>query len=197
MTVPRARRRRAGELLDAIRAAVLEELRERGYQDVTFEGVARRAGTSKTVLYRRFDNRADMVIDALVTARLGTPPASFDGPLREDLVALMRGIMERLGPEGVKTFRGVIGEVDDATVARVSSLVLAQFEAWLAGILERARGAGELGPEPVPARVVAAIVALLRHEVFFVYGAGRPADIEGIVDEVVLPLLRVSTHARA
>ncbi|WP_062516359.1 TetR/AcrR family transcriptional regulator [Demequina gelatinilytica] len=188
-----ARRRRAGELLDAIREATLEELHERGYQGVTFEGVARRAGTSKPVLYRRFSNRADMVVDAIVSTRFSVPPAPLDGPLREDLIRLMRGVMERMGRQGVTTFRGVIGEVDDATVTRVSTLVLSQFEAWLDGILVRARAAGELGPAAVPPRVTAAILALLRHEMLFVYGSGMEPDLEGIVDDVVLPLLRATT----
>ncbi|WP_062520925.1 TetR/AcrR family transcriptional regulator [Demequina silvatica] len=192
-----ARRRRSGELLEAIRAAVLEELRERGYPGLTFEGVARRAGTSKPVLYRRYGSRAEMAVDAFVSSRIATPPADFAGPLREDLIALFQGMLERIGPEGVQTFRGVVGEVDDATVARVGNLVLSQVEGWLGVILERARAAGEIGDAPVPLRVVRAIVALMRNEVLFVYGAAQAPDVAGIVDEVVLPLLRVSTSHRA
>lgn len=196
MTATPARRRRADELRDAIRAAVLDEVHDRGYTGLTFEGVARRAGTSKPVLYRRYDSRAEMAIEAFVAARISTPPADFTGPLRADLVALLSGILARIDRDGVLTFRGVIGEVDDATVARVANLVLAQFAGWLDGILARARDAHELGPAPVPARVIKAIVALARNEILFVHGVGEDPDVEGLVDEVILPLLRTTTAAR-
>ncbi|WP_084039373.1 TetR/AcrR family transcriptional regulator [Demequina sp. NBRC 110053] len=196
MAAEATRRRRAGELLDAIREAVRAELADSGYRGVTFEGVARRAGTSKPVLYRRFDNRADMVIDALVTSRLSTPPAVFSGPLRDDLLGLARGIMDRMGPGGVETFRGIIGEVDDATVARVSGLVMPQVEAWLSEIFERSREAGELGPEPVPAAAVEAIVALVRHQMVFVPGTERASGLERVVDEAMIPLLQATTNMR-
>ncbi|WP_435299523.1 TetR/AcrR family transcriptional regulator [Timonella sp. A28] len=191
------KRRNAHELLEAIRKAVLEELHERTYQGVTFEGVARRAGTSKTALYRRFSARSDMVIDALVTSRLGSAPAQFQGPLREDLIQLMHGVMERMGPTGVATFRGVLGEVDNETITRVATLVLSHFEEWLTDILNRARTAGELGDTPVPPIVIATIVALLRHDMLFVYGAGQQPDIEALVDNVIVPLLQTATKHNA
>jgi AcrR family transcriptional regulator len=40
--------------MSAIRAATRAELADYGYAGVTFEGVARRAQTSKPVLYRRY-----------------------------------------------------------------------------------------------------------------------------------------------
>lgn len=191
--MPAANRRRATELLSAIRSAVLAELHERGYQGLTYEGVARRAGTSKPVLYRRFGNRAEMAIDALLASRIDTPPAVFTGPLREDLIALASGLITRVGSDGVEAFRGIIGEVDQDVVARVADRILTQFEEWLDDILTKARDAHELGPAVVPDAVTRAIVALVRNEILFVYGAGQPPQIEALVDEVILPLLRVTT----
>ncbi|WP_159450210.1 TetR/AcrR family transcriptional regulator [Demequina sp. NBRC 110056] len=187
---PQQRRRRSHELDDAIKAAVLEEMAERGYQGLTYEGVARRVGTSKPVLYRRYSSRADMAIDAFLTSRIGSPPANFAGPLREDLIALVSGVLNRVGPEGVQIFRGVIGEVDDGTVARVAGLVTVQFSGWLDEILERARVAGEIPDRPVSPVVVRAIIGLVRNEVLFTLGAGQDGDIPALVDEVMVPLLR-------
>lgn len=195
MTAQPGRRRRADELRDAIRAAVLAELDERGYQGLTFEGVARRAGTSKPVLYRRYSSRAEMTIDAFLPSRMGRPPATSTGPLRSDLIALLDGLLARVGPDGVRIFRGVIGEVEDATVARVAAQVLAQFAEWLTDITDRARAAGELGPGTIPPRVNEAIVALVRNEILFVHGASQEPDVEGLVDDVILPLLRTTTRA--
>ncbi|WP_296666129.1 TetR/AcrR family transcriptional regulator [Demequina sp.] len=190
-----ATRRNAEAVLDAIREATRDELNDKGYSGVTFEGVARRAGTSKPVLYRRFPNRAAMVIDAVVTRGISLPPPPLTGPLQADLVALLGEVITRIGPDGSQTFRGVIAEVDNATVDRVKDLIVRSFEAWLEPIFAAARERGELGPSPVPLRVHAAIVALARHEVIF--GAGLPTeqDLSSLVDEVIVPLLEVSTRA--
>ncbi|WNM23749.1 TetR/AcrR family transcriptional regulator [Demequina capsici] len=188
-----ARRRRAAELEDAIRDAVREELDERGYAGVTFEGVARRAGTSKPVVYRRYDSRAQMVIDAVIARGFSMPRPPFVGPLRDDLVLFMRSVMTRIGKGRVQTFRGVIGEVDDATVAHVARVTLEFANGMLDEVFASARARGELGPAPVPPRVAGSIVALLRH--YFVFEGGDVGSdaVDEIVDQVLVPLLKAVT----
>ncbi len=60
----------------ALRAA-WEEVSEVGYAQLTMEGVAARAGTSKPVLYRRWPNRAALVLAAM---RRQVVPISSDIP---------------------------------------------------------------------------------------------------------------------
>jgi AcrR family transcriptional regulator len=56
-------RRRYGAALErALLGAAWEELRESGYAGFTIDAVARRAGTSRPVLYRRWPNRAQLVL---------------------------------------------------------------------------------------------------------------------------------------
>jgi hypothetical protein len=57
MELPNATRRRNDKLMAAIHEATRAQLAERGYAGVTFEGVARRARTSRSVLYRRAPER--------------------------------------------------------------------------------------------------------------------------------------------
>ncbi|MGW8439403.1 TetR/AcrR family transcriptional regulator [Nocardiopsis sp. NPDC055879] len=76
----------------AISEAVLDELAERGYGRLSMEGVAKRAGTGKSSLYRRWSSKQGMVISALT--EFSVPPAeiadtgSFEGDLRATLEAV-------------------------------------------------------------------------------------------------------------
>ncbi|MGH9077239.1 MAG: TetR/AcrR family transcriptional regulator [Acidimicrobiales bacterium] len=68
---------------DAICAATLELLAERGYDCLTVEAVAARAGAGKATVYRRWASKEKMVADAL---SLLAPPAPLPdtGSLRGD-----------------------------------------------------------------------------------------------------------------
>ena len=71
-------RRRGAALVEAIHRAVLEELAEHGYADLTMESVAARARTGKTSIYRRWRTKRDLVLDALLAA----PPEVRDEAAR-------------------------------------------------------------------------------------------------------------------
>ncbi|WP_141871564.1 TetR/AcrR family transcriptional regulator [Microbacterium saperdae] len=79
----------------AIRAATIAELTEHGYAGVSFEGVARRAQTSKPVLYRRYSSRAHLVVDAWSDRAPLTLPALGSGSLRGDLIGGCEAVSER------------------------------------------------------------------------------------------------------
>lgn len=61
---PKATRRRGAELEQAILQAAAEELAQVGYQNLTMDGVAARAGTAKNAIYRRWPNRAALCVAA-------------------------------------------------------------------------------------------------------------------------------------
>ena len=58
--------RRRGEVLEkALLDAAWAELTERGYDDLTVDAVATRAGTSRAVLYRRWPSKQELVLATL------------------------------------------------------------------------------------------------------------------------------------
>ncbi|MFJ5841713.1 TetR/AcrR family transcriptional regulator [Streptomyces shenzhenensis] len=71
---------------ESILAATLEQLGERGYRDLTMEGVAARAGVHKATLYRWWASKGHLVGWAL-GASLSTGPIPDTGNTREDLVS--------------------------------------------------------------------------------------------------------------
>src|SRR5215469_11036902 len=83
-------RRRGAMLERAILDSAWAELAAVGYARFTMDGVAARAATSKPVLYRRWPNRAKLVLAAL--RRVVTPlveDVPDTGDLRGDLLALL------------------------------------------------------------------------------------------------------------
>lgn len=59
-------------ITDAVLTAALDVLEVAGYERLSMDEVARRAGVGKAALYRRWPGKLDMILDAL--ARLSAPP---------------------------------------------------------------------------------------------------------------------------
>ena len=72
----------------AILDAALELFVEQGYEAMSIEGVATRAGVGKTTIYRRWQSKEDVVIDAIDELIMDVEPPDT-GSLREDLVDLL------------------------------------------------------------------------------------------------------------
>lgn len=186
-------RRRGQELADAIRTAVRDELAERGYANLTFEGVAKRAQTSKPVLYRRYTSRAHMVIDAWTHDPPADAPPSDAGTLREDLLALGRAFSERFETFGAGTVRGLLAEVSPQEAERLADLTTAWAPERLSAILDAARERGEIGPGALPPRVQSLPLVLARHELLQSDRLDEDTLVE-VIDTVCLPLFTIGAR---
>lgn len=80
---------------ERIYEATLELLTERGYQGLTVEAVAERAGVNKTTIYRWWPSKGPLLRSALLHSRVLDVEVPDTGSLRGDLVALA-GQMVRL-----------------------------------------------------------------------------------------------------
>src|SRR2546421_9463759 len=87
-------RRRGDELLAALYDAVLAELDEVGLGRLTMEGIARRAGTPKTTLYRRWSAPEEVLLDAIAAALPVEEPSPAADDLRGDLIAALELLVE-------------------------------------------------------------------------------------------------------
>jgi len=129
-------------ILDAAVALFVEE----GFEGMSVEAVAARAGTGKTTIYRRWPSKEDLVIDAIAQV-LAAPPTTDTGSVREDLVRLGRelhGLMSSSVTGGV--FPRMTAEV--ATGSRLGRLygqrVIGPRREALAVALRRGIDRGEL-----------------------------------------------------
>jgi AcrR family transcriptional regulator len=155
--------------------------------------VARRAGTNKNAIYRRWPNRAALGLAAYRRLAAAAPPPPATGQLRSDALELLR--------RANRTWSSPLGGILWALLAgaRDDPQLLAQIRehaadgggaAWLT-ILERAVARGEAEPEALTPRVATVPIALLRNEYVI---SGHPAVADSvlveIIDDVYLPLVR-------
>jgi len=162
-----------------------------GYARLTMEGVAARAGTSKAVVYRRWPNRAELVLAAM---RQRGPVLSGEvpdtGELRSDVLALLRRMSLRLQEIGPEILHGLMGELFDQVERSVYLHgQRAGYEA-MRTILERAAERGEVHLEKITPRVASLPTDLIRHELLLTRAPVPEAAIVEIVDEIFLPLVR-------
>lgn len=190
--------RRRGEALEqAILDAVWEEIQEVGFNKVTMEGVAKRAGTSKPVLYRRWADRTELII-AAATSRMPTVDSIPDtGSLRGDAIELLsqlRDRMSRVGPVVVVTL------VEETTrYPEFRRDFLHRFVDRLTGlmneaVLGRAIERGEITEAQLTDRLRRLPIDLTRNE-FLITGAVSDEAIAEIIDEVFLPALQGRRNA--
>ncbi|MDA0565483.1 TetR/AcrR family transcriptional regulator [Streptomonospora sp. S1-112] len=122
---PGATRRRGEELVHAIHDAAIEELLAVGVDRMTMEGIARRAATAKTSLYRRWPSPHEVLVDAFLRVFPQEEPSPSTDDLRGDLVRalrMMRDWMSSLGARAVAevvTARDRHPELVEAVYARV------------------------------------------------------------------------------
>lgn len=71
-------------ITDAVLTATLDVLEVAGYERLSMDEVARRAGVGKAALYRRWPGKLDMILDALT--RLSAPPEHIQATSLTDAV---------------------------------------------------------------------------------------------------------------
>ena len=191
MTEVKSRRR--GEPLErAILDAAWAELRENGYSGLTIEAVAARAGTSKPVIYRRWANRAELVIAAWTRKAPATQATPDTGALRSDLLALFGRIARRADTMMSELIAGVMGEAfrhPEVAALLHERLKAAPLAEVVRTIVGRAVERGELPPVELPARAGRLPLDMIRNETMLYGGPVDEATLAEFVDDVYLPLL--------
>ncbi|WP_172900355.1 TetR/AcrR family transcriptional regulator [Micromonospora echinospora] len=86
-----------GEITTAIRRAVMQELAAVGYGRLSIEAVARRAGVSKTAIYRRWSSKLELVLEVVSAAAGKRLPLPDTGTLQGDLEMLYMIMARALG----------------------------------------------------------------------------------------------------
>jgi AcrR family transcriptional regulator len=110
-TIGRAGRPRDPQVDEAILSAALDLLIEEGFARLSIEGVATRAGVGKATVYRRWDSKTALVVDAIKERLVSGIDFPDTGDFRADVEAVLNQILVRLrGLEG-KVWPAVVGEL--------------------------------------------------------------------------------------
>lgn len=185
---PHERPRVEGDREQEILRATLQVLGDVGYDRLTMDAVATTAKASKATLYRRWNNKVSLVIDALSASKgIDDPPDT--GSLREDLRSAFCGMGGLADHEVVATFASVL-----TAIARDKDFAEA-FRRDVAGpklavsreIWARAKERGELRDDIDLSLLEPALAGIVLHRLF-VMGEQPDADlITRVIDQIILP----------
>ena len=198
MSAPAQATRRTGEeLVSAVREAALAEIAENGLRGASMDGIARRAGTGKATLYRRWPNVRDLGLDVFLTTMAQAVPSSYPdtGSIREDLLGSLRTFAHLLrGPMQI-VLRELISESahDPTLVAEFRARMGEPMQTELVAVLQRAMARGEIPTAPVDPLIFELPDAMVLHRLLIFGEVIDDQTSIHLVDNVLLPLLGYRT----
>jgi AcrR family transcriptional regulator len=181
---------------ETILGAALALGEELGFDGLTVEGIAARAGVGKTTIYRRWPNAWAVVMDAFLAEVNQLAPVQHRKTARESFLESLRLV--------AKSFRGRHGKILRPLLGRAqvdANLRKAVDERWLSPRREIARdivrkgiASGELRAGLDPDTVLDALYGPLYHRLLLPYDGENvrlsDAYVEGLVDTVFKGLER-------
>ncbi|MEV4921332.1 TetR/AcrR family transcriptional regulator [Streptomyces roseoverticillatus] len=178
---------------ERIYEATLELLAERGYQDLTVEAVAERAGVNKTTIYRWWPSKAPLLRSALLHSRVLDVEIADTGSLRGDLVALAGQMVRMVSDQRTSVVARAMlsggGQDELAVVARDFFADRLERERPL---FARAVARGELAADADPVLLIDLIAGAVWMRALLRQLPLEKGFVESVVDAVVPPRLQES-----
>jgi AcrR family transcriptional regulator len=183
---PRVAGEREGDILDA----TVSVLCEVGYDRLTMDQVAALAKASKATLYRRWESKAELVVDAVVRAKqMPSPELTDTGSLRGDLIAAACGESGWAEKIPMSALAGLLTAVNaDPQLFRMwhERFLLPRLE-WNRAVFERAIARGEIAGA-VDIDLLSTLVPSMC--MFRVMVIGQPVDaafVTAVIDGLLIP----------
>lgn len=185
--------RRRGAALEAdILDAAWAELASCGYAKLSMEAVAKRAKTSRPVLYRRWPDRAQLAVAAIKNYLDKNVVRVPDmGNVRKEMISLMRQYINR----GLPVIILCALEMNDyykETHTLPTDLrreLSYEEDPALQEILLRAVQRGDIDGRKLTSRVKTVTSDILRHEFLMTLTPPSIKSIEEVIDQIFLPLV--------
>jgi AcrR family transcriptional regulator len=188
-TRPRVEGDREGEILEA----ALEVLGEVGYDRFSMDAVALRAKASKATLYRRWNGKVQLVIDALLHDHQKhhfTEHGPVDtGSLRTDLIEAFCGTGGLTDKPEVDAFGAILSAItrDAAFADAFRTQVLAPKLAGSKLLFERAKERGEIRADVDIELLAPALAGIVLHRFFLVGEPPTKELVTQVIDQIILP----------
>jgi AcrR family transcriptional regulator len=184
-------RRRGLVLEDAILDAAWAELSEQGYAAMTLEAVAKRAGTSRPVLHRRWPSRVKLATAALGRYLATNPIQAPDlGSIGAEMSLLLRGMSSRARPDLLRLLFDMSGDLAAAKTRPADLRAEITNDRTIRAVIQRAIERGEVDPDRLTPRIIALPTDLARHEMLMTLKPLPDEVIREIVEDIFLPLVR-------
>ncbi|MET8684907.1 TetR/AcrR family transcriptional regulator [Streptomyces sp. NPDC004732] len=182
-----AGRPRDTRLDEAILTATQELLEEGGYPGLTMEAVARRAGTTKPAIRRRWPSRQHLVIAALADT-MGTAPTPDTGCTHCDLIEGIDTLSRAFGGSlGRRTLPALMAELaDDPALDRVfAETIFHPRRATTEAALRRGIERGDIRPDADIDLLLDMLGATTYHRVLF----GHLRVTDSLAHDVVMTVM--------
>ncbi len=180
----------------AIESAAIELLREVGYERLSIEAVAHRASVSKSTIYRRWKNKAELIADAVHHYAFCKMPTFDTGSLRGDLIAVISEKVRTMQSADGQLFAGLM--VATRTDSDLADLMLSSMSEGAgsvhSAIFERAIARGEISPSADIQTVLEITPAVITFRLFMSRQNVDKKFIEHFVDNVLWPVLQNQTR---
>jgi len=184
---PRIEGDREVEILDA----ALEVLADVGYDRLTMDAVAQRAKASKATLYRRWNGKVSLVIDALHHHHQHEVPAEpvDTGTLRGDLIESYCGTGGLTDKPEVAAFGAILTAImrDPEFAAAFRRDVVTPKLAASRAMFERAIERGEIDPGIDIELLAPALAGIVMHRLILVGETPTQDLITNVIDQIILP----------
>ncbi|TYC48734.1 TetR/AcrR family transcriptional regulator [Weissella muntiaci] len=188
-------RRRGEELEAAIFEATMEILNTDGLEKLSFQRVAEVAGTSKSVIYRRWSQQFDLILDAWrygVHQKFGKfrDIVLSGDSLREDLLQMLTRF-NLIGEQmGAPVLRAMLIEFSEGDRLRndINELALTIDVATVDHALARAKERGEQVREQISDMAKTIMFSYVRYNMTLMKNKMTDAEMSVFVDEVLLPI---------
>jgi len=184
-----AGRPRDAKIHTALLASTQELLLEQGFDRLSVDSVAARAGVGKAAIYRRWPGKTALVVAAVVDLTQ-VPPVPNTGSLRDDLLACGRTYVRNGRTQRILAglMTAMVHQPELRTAAR--DAVGAPFTELFRAVIARAVERGDAPPSADPVSVSEVFPAMAFHRAA---ALGQPVDddfVVRVVDRLLLPLLR-------
>jgi len=191
--------RHRGHALDssrdvAIREAALDLLSEIGYDRLTMDAVAARAHASKATIYRRWQGKAALVVDALNCSK-GSMLEPDTGSLEGDLASLSQASCNQESRFNAQIMLGLITALAHDAELRVvvRERMIEPRTRVIRSIFERAVQRGEISTERNLDLLAALLPALMIQQVLITGDLPDTDFSTHVIKDVILPLATAPT----
>lgn len=185
-----SQRKRGKELTDTIFNAAIWLLEHQGYEAVTFQKVALRAHTSRSVLYRRWKTPFDLLYEAtnerILSQQTSLHEIDFNnGNLRDDLIAVLNHMFVNMQLFPKNMIPAMALEISRGR--NVFQQGYFSNNKFIDKVFQAAVDRGEISKRPTELQK-AAFFQLQRYYMIFEYNQLTSELLAQLVDEVLLPI---------
>jgi AcrR family transcriptional regulator len=178
-----------------ILAATLDVLAEAGFDSMTMDHVAARAGAGKATLYRRWASKGELVRDALIGMSrnsIEVDQLPDTGNLRDDLLAVMKPHSMEYSERKLKVLAG-LGSFSAQHPGLYDEALTGIFSPWIGintTLMKRAVDRKELPPTADIALACEVIVSLTAFRTSSQRKQFTKAAYKALLDNILLPGLK-------